>query len=181
MHVEKNKFCCVPHLLPLLPFFPHYSVRSELLGERGNLYGQTKARCTLSLHSSFLTLPSLLSSPQFWYSLPSPLLPPIPPSPTSIYSTHKIVVWSDNGHYTTAWSVSMVHWFCRSVQLVTSLIRLIEITGCGKMSESHTPNLALLRKLVMLNSGLRLSFNITQCSQLDRVWGMGHWYNYSCQ
>ena len=29
----------------------------------------------------------------------------------------------------------------------------------------------------MLNSGLRPSFYITQCSQLDLVLGMGHWYN----
>ena len=47
-------------------------------------------------------------------------------------------------------------------------------TGCGIMSVSHTPNQALLRALVMFNSGLRPSFNITQCSKVDLVWGMGH-------
>ena len=62
---------------------------------------------------------------------------------------------------------------CLSVQLVTSLLRLIENTDCGIMSVSHTPNQALLRTLVMLSSGLRPSFNITQCSQLGLVWGMG--------
>ena len=88
----------------------------------------------------------------------------------------------------------MVHWFCLSVQLVTSLLRLIENTGCGIMSVSHTPNQALLRTLVMLNSGLRPSFNITQCSQLGLVdicalWTFTNvtsvkvarpWYNVQC-
>ena len=45
------------------------------------------------------------------------------------------------------------------------------------MSVSHTPNHALLRTLVMLNSGLRPSFDIDQCSQLGLVWGTGHWYS----
>ena len=71
----------------------------------------------------------------------------------------------------------MIHWFCLSVQLVTTLLRVIENTGCGIMSVSHTPNQAMLRTLVMLNSGLCPSFNITQCSQLGLVWVMGHWYN----
>ena len=47
-------------------------------------------------------------------------------------------------------------------------------TGCGIMSVSHTSNQALLRTLVMLNSGLRPSSNITQCSQLCLFWGIGH-------
>ena len=45
------------------------------------------------------------------------------------------------------------------------------------MSVSQTPNQALLRTLVMLNTGLRPSFNITQCSQQGLVWGMGHRYS----
>ena len=79
--------------------------------------------------------------------------------------------------YLCDWSVSMVHWFCVSVHLIISLQRLIENTGCGIMSLSHTPNQASLRTRVMLNSGLRPSFNITQCSQLSLVWGMEHWYS----
>ena len=42
------------------------------------------------------------------------------------------------------------------------------------MSVFYTPNQASLRTLVILNSGLRPKFNITQCSQLGLVWGMGH-------
>ena len=68
----------------------------------------------------------------------------------------------------------MERWFYLGVQLVTSLLRLIENTGCGIMSVSHTPNQALMRTLVMLNSGLHPSFNITQCSQFGLVCGMGH-------
>ena len=64
--------------------------------------------------------------------------------------------------------------FVNSVHLIILLRRLIENTGCGIMSVSHTPNQASLRTLVMLNSGLRPSFNITQFSQLGVVWGMGH-------
>ena len=71
----------------------------------------------------------------------------------------------------------MVHLFCLGVNLVTSLLSSIENTGCGIMSLSHTPKQALLRTLVMLNLGLRPSLNITQCSQVGLVWGMGHWYS----
>ena len=46
-------------------------------------------------------------------------------------------------------------------------------TGCSIMSVSHTPNQAS-RTQVILNSGLRPSFNITQCSHLVLFWGMGH-------
>ena len=63
---------------------------------------------------------------------------------------------------------------CLRVHLVSSLPRLIDNTGFGIMSVSHTPNQALLRTLVMLNSGLRPLFNVTQCSQLGLVWGIGH-------
>ena len=76
--------------------------------------------------------------------------------------------------YHCDWCVSVVHWFCLSVQLVTSLLRIMKNTGCGIMSVSHNPNQALLRTLVTLNLGLRPSFNITQCSQLTLVWGMEH-------
>ena len=65
--------------------------------------------------------------------------------------------------------VCMVHWFCLSFQLVTSLVRLMKNTGCGLMSMSHTPNQALLRLLVMLNSWLCPLFNITQFSQLGLI------------
>ena len=39
-------------------------------------------------------------------------------------------------------------------------VLVIENTGCGITSVSHTPNQALLRTLIMLNLGLRPSFNI---------------------
>ena len=78
----------------------------------------------------------------------------------------------------------MGHWVCYTVLTVqhyqcpmdteVTISRIIEITGCGIMSVSHTPNQALLRTLEMLNSGLRPSFNISQCSQLSLVLGMGH-------
>ena len=73
-------------------------------------------------------------------------------------------------------SVSRVSWFCLCVYLIISLRRLIENNDCGVMSVSHTTNQALPKTLLMLNSGLRPSFNITQCSQLGLVWGMGHSY-----
>ena len=66
--------------------------------------------------------------------------------------------------------IEVYPWFCLS----HCTTKIIENTGCGIMSVSHTPNQALLRTLVMLNLGLRPSFNITQCSQLVLVWGMGH-------
>ena len=47
----------------------------------------------------------------------------------------------------------MVHWFCLSVHLVTSLLILIENTGYGIMSVSHTPNQALLRILSNVGVG----------------------------
>ena len=56
--------------------------------------------------------------------------------------------------YPCDWSV--VYWYCLSVQLVTSLLRLIENTGFGIMSVYHNQNQALLRTLAMLNSGAAL-------------------------
>ena len=42
------------------------------------------------------------------------------------------------------------------------------------MSVTHTPNQTLLKTLVMLNSGLRPSLNITQVFKLGPFLGKGH-------
>ena len=68
-------------------------------------------------------------------------------------------------------------WTLFTHSYVFASLKCRENTGCGILSVYHTSNQALLKTLVMLNSGLRPTFNITQCSQLCLFWGIWHWYS----